>query len=214
MTQLPSDRAERFLRHLEPLKAALLAFCRRSLYRRDEVEDVLQSAIAIAFRDFDLYAEGTNFRAWVFRILANEILNRNRRDATRREVDFVDDVADELAGGEAAAIAPRSELPEQVWERMLEDPESVLDACDDGITRSVRELSGQERNVLLLRAIGEFKYREIADILDVPIGTVMGQLSRARQRLREDLLGYAIEHRILPRGGDGPIGEANQARRP
>lgn len=202
MTQSPSDRAERFLCHLGPLRAALSAFCRRSLYRRDDVEDVLQSAIATAFRDFDLYAEGTNFRAWIFRIVANEVLNRNRRDVMRREVDLADD----LVEGAAAEFGPRSEA-ERDWEQVLENPEPVLDRCADGITQAVRALSDQERNILLLRAIGEFKYREIAEILGVPIGTVMGLLSRARQRLRNDLIDYAIEHRILPHRGDGPVGD-------
>lgn len=202
MTQSPSDRAERFLCHLGPLRAALSAFCRRSLYRRDDVEDVLQSAIATAFRDFDLYAEGSNFRAWMFRIVANEVLNRNRRDVMRREVDLADDLVERAA----AEFGPRSEA-DRDWEQVLENPEPVLDRCADGITQAVRALSDQERNILLLRAIGEFKYREIAEILGVPIGTVMGLLSRARQRLRNDLIDYAIEHRILPHRGDGPVGD-------
>lgn len=202
MTQSPSDRAERFLCHLGPLRAALSAFCRRSLYRRDDVEDVLQSAIATAFRDFDLYAEGSNFRAWMFRIVANEVLNRNRRDVMRREVDLADDLVERAA----AEFGPRSEA-DRDWEQVLENPEPVLDRCEDGMTRAVRALSDQERSILLLRAIGEFKYREIAEILGVPIGTVMGLLSRARQRLRNDLMDYAIEHRILPYRGDGPVGD-------
>jgi RNA polymerase sigma-70 factor (ECF subfamily) len=185
---------------LEPLKAALAAFCRRSLNRTSDIEDALQSAVANAYREFDLYAEGTNFRAWIFRFLSYEVLNRNRATARRREVDLPEDLPQS---------GPMEQRPLEVHllELLLDDPEVVLDDCDASLTRSLRSLSDLERNIFLLRAIGDFKYREIAEILDAPIGTVMGLLSRARQRLRQGLLEYAKEHRLLPHSGDGPTTE-------
>lgn len=67
------DKPERFILHLKPLQGALEAFCRRSLYDVSLVEDVLQEAVPRAFRDFGLFSEGTNFRAWIFRYLKSVI---------------------------------------------------------------------------------------------------------------------------------------------
>lgn len=79
-----SARAERFLRHLEPLQGAMEAYCRQSLHDPQCLEDTLQNALADSFRDSHLYVENTNFRAWVFRYLNLEILEQNRRTAKGR----------------------------------------------------------------------------------------------------------------------------------
>lgn len=194
LAQPPPEKSARFLRHLEPLEGALLAYCRRSLRNRNDVADVLQSAIGNAFRDFDLYAEGTNFRAWMFRYVSYEVLNRNRAFAREREVDLTCDPPDR----EPLAIR----LPDDAMDRLLEEPEFILDECDEALSAAVLELPHLERNILLLRGIGDFKYREIAGILDVPVGTVMGLLSRSRERLRQRLLEYATNRGLLPRKQD------------
>jgi RNA polymerase sigma-70 factor (ECF subfamily) len=191
-------KPENFLRHLEPLRGALEAYCCRSLRDPSEVEDVLQTAIANAYRDFHLYVEGTNFRAWIFRYLNGEILNANRR-----------------AGRLPRTVGTLAELPvEETWQMALDqplaaalrdDPDAVLDQCDQVLAEAVRELPPQEQAVLLLRAIGEFKYREVAQILGIPLGTVMTCLSRGRQRLRERLLDYGREHGLL-RLDEGDLG--------
>ena len=176
--------------HLEPIQRQLTVYCARSLHQPNEASDVLQSAIAVAFRDFDKYSEGTNFRAWLFRYVTLEILNRNR--ASHRLPKVLTE--------ESQHQASRLDLASFRLETLLDDPEAVLDHCDDLVARSVWELTPHERNILLLRAIGDFKYREIAEILEIPIGTVMGLLSRARSQLREQLLQYAREHGLLSKG--------------
>jgi RNA polymerase sigma-70 factor (ECF subfamily) len=191
LAQTPRDKTERFLKHLEPLQEPLAAFCRRSLCNRSDVTDVLQSAVASAFRDFDLYAEGTNFRAWMFRYVSYEVLNRNRAVTRRREVELPREVPDTRA-------TPGLFNADDSMGRMLEEPELVLDQCDDALAEALLELSDLERNIFLLRSIGDFKYREVAAILEVPIGTVMGLLSRSRERLRHRLLDYAKTHGWLP----------------
>lgn len=179
------------MRHLEPLRAALQAFVRRSLRDPSGALDVLQTAIGSAFRDFDLYAEGTSFRAWMFRYVSHEVSNRNRIAARRRETG--------LAGNDEPTISARNAEQDAVLlDRLLDEPEAVLEHCEDVVAQAIGAMPDQERNVLLLRAVGEFKYREIADILDVPVGTVMGLLSRGRQRLRQRLVEYGREHRLLP----------------
>jgi RNA polymerase sigma-70 factor (ECF subfamily) len=186
------DRAARFLQHLEPLQAALEAYCRRSVKDPNAVEDVLQEAIGTAYRNFHLYAEGTNFRAWIFRYL-NLTIHAGNRSYQRERC-------------EALSAEPPIE---DVWEQaidepliglLLERPDEVLKNCDDVLATAVAELSPLERSVLLLRAIGQFKNREMSDILEVPMGTVMSAVSRGRTRLRMRLAEYARDRNLLPNG--------------
>ncbi|MEX2139451.1 MAG: sigma-70 family RNA polymerase sigma factor [Pirellulales bacterium] len=183
-----SNKGDRFVRHLEPLQGALEAYCRRSLRDQGEVPDVLQSAIANALQDFDLYAEGTNFRAWIFRYISYEVLNRNRAFARRRATDWPAEPSRE------PALSPIEELD---YQALLREPDRVLDHCDDAVAIAVRELPELERQVLLLRAIGGLAYREIAEVLEVPLGTVMSYLSRARERMRRKLVEFGHERGLL-----------------
>lgn len=160
------------------------------LLDRNAVADALQSAVMNAYRDFDLYAEGTNFRAWFFRYVNYEVLNRNRAAARHQTAELSEDVA--AGSGGIAEQTPDID-------RLLDSPEIVLDLCDDALAQAVLRLPDQQRSIFLLRAVGEFPYREIAEILDIPIGTVMGLLARARERLRSHLWEYAKQNRLLPK---------------
>jgi RNA polymerase sigma-70 factor (ECF subfamily) len=182
-------KAEKFMRHLEPLQGALEAYCRRSLHDPNPVRDVLQSAVANAYRDFHLYVEGTNFRAWMFRYVHLETLNSNRKHSRTRHQEL----PVELPVEDAWQLA----LNEPLFKVLLDDPDAVLDQCDAALAQAIRELAPLERAVLLLQAVGEFKYREIADIVQVPIGTVMSTLARSRACLRERLVQYGEEHGLL-----------------
>lgn len=177
------------MRHLEPLHGALEAYCRRSLHDTNDVRDVLQSAVANAYRDFHLYVEGTNFRAWIFRYTHLETLNCNRKHARTRHEELPTDLSVE----DAWQLA----LDEPLHKALLDDPDPVLEQCDAVVAQAVRELAPLERAVLLLQAIGEFKYREIAEILQVPIGTVMSTLARSRVALRQRLVQFGEEHGLL-----------------
>jgi RNA polymerase sigma-70 factor (ECF subfamily) len=188
-------KAENFMRHLEPLQGALEAFCRRCLFDRNSVRDVLQSAVASAFEDFHLYVEGTNFRAWIFRYVHLESLNCNRRFARTRHEELPAD----LSVDDVWQLA----LEEPLFQALLDDPEIVLDQCDAVLADAVRALPPMERAVLLLHAIGEFKYREIAEILQVPIGTVMSRLARSRLHLRQRLVQCGEEYGLLRPGETG-----------
>ncbi len=192
------DKSERFLLHLKPLQGALELFCRRSLYNSSAVEDVLQDAVLKAFRDFGLFAEGTNFRAWIFRYLSLGVMEANRHRRTH--------------GHESLSVEPavegewQPEADESLLKVLLESPEIVLEQCDEQLKSAILKLRSMDRAVLLLQSIGGFKYREIADILDVPMGTVMSSLSRARQLVRASLASSAG----IARDGRSP--EANPDR--
>jgi len=184
-----SSNAERFWKHLEPLQGALERYCRYSIWDRNAVEDVLQSAVAKAFADFDLFAEGTNFRAWIFRYLNFEIRAANRMSRTKPHVELpADPISDDewlLAFDEAS------------FANLLDSPDEVLQQCDEVIAEAIHNLGDLEQATLMLKAVGGFKYREIAEILETPMGTVMSALSRGRRRIRHELTEYGREHGLL-----------------
>lgn len=183
MDQRPSGDAEAFVKHLEPLQRVLEAYCRRSLRDRNDVADVLQAALASAYRDFHEFAEGTSFRAWIIRYVSFEILNRNRAAGRLRAGGLLTDLPDS-----ERAIDVADE--ERVSMLLLNSPERIFESCDEQIVEAIQRMPVMERSVLLLRAIGDFQYREIAEVLSVPLGTVMGLLGRARARLRAQLADY------------------------
>jgi len=188
-----STNADRFISLVTPLKGQLERFCKRTLQQPSDSEDVLQTAVTLAFRDFKNFAEGTNFRAWIFRYVTLETLNRNR--AVARERRFVElNRESTVSGSDVTAL-----------ERLaLDDPEALIEnlgeSFDQAVLGALMQLPDNQRAVFVLRSIGEFSYRETAEILDVPIGTVMGLLSRARKSLRIALGTYAKENGFLKRG--------------
>lgn len=190
LQQNDQERAERFIAHLQPIQRQLEVFCFRALNRREDVQDTLQAAIANAYRDFDLYAEGTNFRAWIYRYVTFESLNRNRANQ-KLAVPFDQRELNELAS---------HHIDHFRWESLMDSPQELLDQFDQCVAHQLVLLDETSRRVLLLRAIGEFKYREIAEILDIPIGTVMGLLARARVELRQGLASFIQQSGFAKRG--------------
>lgn len=191
--------AEEFLKQLQPLQKALQGYCRRLLRDRTLVEDVLQAAVAAAFAQFQSGTEVKDFKAWIFRFVTLEAFNRNRK---HEPITFGDVLAD-LAAEESWGLVSQ----EATFEAMLEDPDVVLEHLDDVMVEALGQLASSERSVLLLRAVGEFSYKEIHELLSIPLGSVIGYLSRARKRLRIALAGYAAERGWLP-GSQRPGGSA------
>ena len=176
------NKPERFVLHLNPLQGALEMFCRRGLFDASQVEDVLQEAIVRAYRDFGLFAEGSNFRAWIFKYLRFVVMEANRRflEAKQRHGPSEGISAEDLA--DDTDYSPDQEKP--LIEVLVESPEDILEGCEDDLRRAVLCLRPIDRSVFLLKAIGEFRYREIAEIVGLPLGTVMSSLSRARHQIR------------------------------
>lgn len=191
--------AEAFVKHLQPLQRSLQGYCRRLLRDHSQVEDVLQTSVAAAFAQFQNGTEIRNFKAWVFRFVTLEAFNRNRK---REPVSFGELPAD-LAAEESWGLIAH----EAMFEAMLDDPDIVLGLFDDAVVEALAQLSSSERAVFLLRAIGEFSYKEIHELLSIPLGSVIGYLSRARHRLRISLAEFAFQSGRLP-GCPRPGGSA------
>jgi len=159
------------LAFLEPLYATALRLTRN----RSDAEDLVQDTFVKAFRFSNRYQRGTNLKAWLYTILHNTWRNR-LRDASRDTVDVDSELVEEAAslpGGPAAL-----ETPERILLRDTLDAD--LQAALDGLPASFRE-------AVWLRDVEEFSYAEIAEMLGVPMGTVMSRISRGRRLLFQRL---------------------------
>ena len=145
-----------------------------------DAEDIVQETYLKAYRAFGGFQEGTNLKAWLYKILTNTFINTYRAKKRRPEQSDIEDVEDlylyrRLGGLEGAASG-----------RSAED--EVLDLFTEGeIKDAIEALPEQFRMAVLLADVEGFSYKEIADILDVPIGTVMSRLHRGRKGLQKTL---------------------------
>lgn len=182
-----------FVRELESVRGSLLAYCRHLLYDREQLEDALQVVLTTAWRKFTDFRPGTSFRSWVFRIATLEIWNLNRKSSREKDLflPLEQEPADLVGKLEAASL----------YDRLIRDPESILPLLDQRVADAVGALSPEERSVLLLRTVGDLTTKETADILEMPVGSVMGYLGRARAKTRLKLAEYAIEAGIFRKAG-------------
>jgi RNA polymerase sigma-70 factor (ECF subfamily) len=171
------EQRDRFLSLLRPIEGDLENYSRRMVFDRRDFEDALQNAVLRAFCAFDRYHDDASFRAWMFKILTNEIfaMNRKRGRVTEFEIAVEPEEMEEFAGLDFASETPIS------WE-------TLADALDEELLAALHSLNDSERAVLLMRAIGDLRYREISECLGIPLGSVMGNLSRARQKMRDAIL--------------------------
>jgi RNA polymerase sigma-70 factor, ECF subfamily len=163
--------ADEVLGFLEPLYATALRLTRS----RSDAEDLVQDTFVKAFRFSDRYRRGTNLKAWLYTILHNTWRNRVR-DASRDTVDVNSERVDEAASLPGGPVA--FETPEQILLR---------DTLDTDLQAALDALPALFREAVWLRDVEEFSYAEIAEMLGVPIGTVMSRISRGRRLLFERL---------------------------
>ncbi|HEX6393337.1 MAG TPA: sigma-70 family RNA polymerase sigma factor [Acidimicrobiales bacterium] len=178
--------AEQAMQYMGSLYSAALRMTRNPA----DAEDLVQETYLKAYRAFGTFKEGTNLKAWLYRILTNTYINSYRARRRRPEQTDLDEVEDlylyRRLGGLEAANAGRS-AEEQVLEHFTEG--DVKDA--------VEALPEQFRMAVLLADVEGFSYKEIADILDVPIGTVMSRLHRGRKALQKTLLDFGKERGLV-----------------
>jgi RNA polymerase sigma-70 factor (ECF subfamily) len=185
-----ADQA-RFAELATPYMDALYSAALRMTRNPADAEDLVQETFLRAYRGFGGFQEGTNLKAWLYKILTNTFINTYRAKKRRPEQTEFDDVEEfslySRLGGLEAAQAGRT-------------PESeVLDAMPDEIVKEALEsLPEQFRMAVLLADVEGFSYKEIAEIMDVPIGTVMSRLHRGRKRLQRLLWEFARERGLLP----------------
>lgn len=165
-----------FLPHID----ALHTFAFHLTYNESQAKDLVQDTYLKAFRFIDRYEEGTNAKAWLFKILKNAFINEFRKKKKRpAKVDFEEIIA--YQDGEDSSIVGYMDLQEEIFENMM----------GDEVTISVNSLPLDFRTVILLCDVEGFTYEEISKILNIPIGTVRSRLFRARNMLKEKLKSYA-----------------------
>lgn len=163
---------------MDSLYSTALRFTRNT----EEAEDLVQDTYLRAYRFFDKFQEGTNFKAWIFKILTNTFINKYRKKARTPQQVQLDKVAYGLEN---------EEPPEQVGEWTGFDESKYDELFDDDITSALSQLSEEFRMVVLLADIEGFSYKEIAEIIGRPSGTVMSRLFRGRRMLQRILDKYA-----------------------
>lgn len=180
--------------NLDPLYAAAL----RLTKNERDAEDLVQDTFLRAYRFFDKFERGTNIKAWLFKILTNTFINRYRRRVKERSI--VDDERETVHERFMSRdVSENAANPEQYFfDRLLSD--DVLKAID--------ALPLDFRMVVILADLQEFSYKEIAEVLDCPVGTVMSRLYRGRKLLQKYLLGYAVEQGVVKLPEDTDVEEA------
>lgn len=169
-----------------PFMNQLFATAMRMTRNRSDAEDLVQETFLKGYRAYERFEAGTNLRAWLFRILTNNYINTYRKKQRRPFQTDLEDVQDlylyrRLGGSELASIG-----------RSAEDV--LFDQITDGdILEALEDLPEQYRSAVLLADVEGFAYKEIAEILDIPIGTVMSRLHRGRKKLQEQLYAFGLD---------------------
>jgi RNA polymerase sigma-70 factor (ECF subfamily) len=183
--QLAQDARNRVRFEEEALELSdqVYRVARRLVGSREEAEDLMQEAYARAFRSWRQYQPGTNLRAWLLRILTNLNIDRGRRQQRTPQTTSIDEAADYFLYNKLESAVPEENPDEErVIERLSQD--SVVDALAD--------VPHDFRDVVVLVDIGEFSYADAAQILDIPVGTVMSRLHRGRRILKKNLADKAV----------------------
>ena len=184
LAQEARDRV-RFEEEALGLSDQVYRVARRLVGSREEAEDLVQQTYERAFRSWRQYTPGTNLRAWLLRILTNLNIDRGRRQQRTPQMTSIDsnEAGDYFLYDKLASQVP-DENPdeERVLERLSQD--SIVDALAD--------VPHDFRDVIVLVDIGEFSYADAAQILDIPIGTVMSRLHRGRRILKKNLADGAV----------------------
>ena len=178
-------RAARFEAEALPYLDQLYGAALRMTRNRADAEDLVQDAYAKAFGSFHQYRPGTNLKAWLYRILTNTFINsyrKKQREPLQSDAETVEDWQLHRAASHDSVGLPSAE-------------NLALDALPDSdIKDALGQLTEDRRLAVYLADVEGFSYKEIAEIMDTPIGTVMSRLHRGRRQLRELLADYAREY--------------------
>ena len=188
-----SDFEETALVHLDALYGAA---CRLTRNARD-AEDLVQETVLRAYRFWDTFEKDSNCKAWMLRILTNTFINEYQRRKRSRQV---------LDAATAEQEATDGVLVHESAEQQ-KSPESVLvdRSVSDDVQRALEQLPEDFRVAVVLCDIEGLSYKEIAEAMGTPVGTVMSRLFRGRRLLQQSLAGFAREHGYVKAGTERPI---------
>lgn len=162
----------------------------RMTRNRADAEDLVQETFVKAWRSFATFQEGTNLRAWLFRIMTNTFINKYNAQQRRPQETELDEV-EELFLFRRLGAFDQSKMTQSAEDQLLEF------FTDDEVKNAIEELPEMFRIPVLLSDVDGFSYKEIAEMLDVPIGTVMSRLHRGRKMMQKLLYVYAKERGLV-----------------
>lgn len=189
--QLAADFQTQAIPYLDQLYGAALGMTRNAA----DAEDLVQDTFMKAFAAFASFTPGTNLKAWLYRILTNTYINNYRRRKRFPTPACADGVSDSQLVG-ATFLGQTHGEGENSWRSAEAQALDLLP--DEEIRQALQTLDVDRRLVVYLADVEGFSYKEIAEIMDTPPGTVMSRLSRGRQQLRNLLADYARQRGILP----------------
>jgi RNA polymerase sigma-70 factor (ECF subfamily) len=203
----PSDFEREALPHLPALYAAALRMTRHE----KDAEDLVQDALLRAYRFFDTFQAGTNCKAWLFRILTNVFCNRYREREREHEV---------LHEAEASPANVEQFLASAGADSRDVETALLGHMVSGDVETALAGLPSDFRMAVILADLEDFSYKEIAEIMECPVGTVMSRLYRGRRLLQEQLYQYAVDQGIIhpaahasPAAADAPVDLAAYRRK-
>ena len=190
-----TDSRQLFEKEAVPHLQELYASAMRMTRNRESAEDLVSEVYSRAWKSFHQFQPGTNLRAWLYKILTNTYINSYRhkqRQPVMLELDKPDDTESGTGGSLYDRLASNSDDP-------TENPERVLSnhILDEHLKKAIDHLPDEFRMVVLLSDVQNFSYQEIADMLEIPIGTVRSRLWRGRRLLQQILWKQAIETGVV-----------------